>query len=54
MVLYNKKEDDIILVTDTFKDEDVDVNFVIFENSIGEGLMDFEYMDDNCIILGWL
>ena len=55
MVVYDKERDEIYNLVDSFKDREVNVNFFIIESGNQmDGIMDYEYFDNNCEVLGWL
>ena len=53
-VIYDKTDDQIKLIVDTFLDEEIDLLLHVTELPSGNGLMCDDYLFENCEILGIL
>lgn len=55
MIIYDKTDNIIYLVIDSFMDSDIGLGFLVVESENElDGIMDLTYLDANCEIIGWL
>ena len=54
LVIYDNESNTIFIITGHFKDEELDINFSVIDDGYSDGIMDSEYLDKHCEVLGWL
>jgi hypothetical protein len=55
IVCYDRSSDNLFMVLDTFRDEEVEISFFILDVGLEkDALMDTEYFDNNREVIGWL